>query len=189
MNIRLVLAVFPLVVIACSPAPDYSSTVKEFQRLKNDGNVDLALNMFTDNSSLQFGALGTISGLGKIRGILEYDAALNTQLRFERCETAALEVTCRVTETNDWLRLVDIESITYVENKFTFTADGRIRLVEATLSAESGELLGAAMAQFDVWARSTRPTEYAELFSKEGAFVYSRENAEKVLALLRQWRI
>ncbi len=187
MNRHFSLAFF-FFVVACSPAPDYSQAVREFQGHKNDGNVELALNMFADEPSLQFGPLGTISGLNEIRGILEYDLALNTQLRLERCEAAAFEVTCRVIETNDWLRLVDIESITYAENKFTFATDGRIKSIAATLSADSGQLLGAAMAQFDAWAKINRPIEYADLFSEDGAFVYSRENGERVLALLRQWR-
>jgi hypothetical protein len=182
------LAFFFFSLVACSPAPDYSQAVQEFQGHKNAGNVELALNMFADEPNLQFGPLGTISGLNEIRGILEYDLALNTQLRLERCEAAAFEVTCRVTETNDWLRLVDIESITYAENKFIFATDGRIESISATLSAESGQLLGAAMAQFDAWAKINCPIEYADLFSEDGAFVYSRENGEKVLALLRQWR-
>ena len=188
MNTQFSLAFFSFVVFACSQAPDYSQAVSEFQGHKNDGNVELALNMFAEEPSLQFGPLGTITGLGEIRGILEYDLALNTQLRLEKCEAAALEVTCRVIETNDWLRLVDIESITYDENRFTFTTDGRIKTIKATLSAESGQLLGGAMAQFDAWARTNRPIEYAGLFSENGAFVYNSENGEKVLALLRQWR-
>lgn len=188
MNRQFALAVIYLFVVACSRAPDYSQAVREFAGHKNDGNVELALNMFADDPSMQFGPLGTITGLSEIRGILEYDLVLDTQLRFENCEVVALDVTCRVIETNDWLKLVDIESITYDENKFTFTTDGRIKSIGATLSAESGQLLGAAMVQFDAWARANRPAEYADLFSANGAFEYSRENGENVLALLRQWR-
>jgi hypothetical protein len=86
--------------------------------------VEQALIMFADSPSLHFGPLGTITGSSEIRGVLEYDIAFNTQLQFEECEAAALEVTCRAVENNDWLRSVDIESITYDENKFTFSEDG-----------------------------------------------------------------
>lgn len=188
MNRQLALLVFWFVVVACSQAPDHLQTVSEFQRHKNDGNVELALNMFAENPSLHFGPLGSMAGLDKIRDIHEYDLALNTQLRFERCEAAGLEVTCRVIETNDWLKSVDIETITFDESKFTFASDGRINSIASTLSAESGQLLGEAMVQFDAWAKINQPVEYAELFSQEGAFVYNYENGEKVLALLRQWR-
>lgn len=44
------------------------------------------------------------------------------------------------------------------------------------------------MDRFDTWARANRPIDYAELYSQDGAFVYSEENAEKVLVLLSQWR-
>ena len=173
---------------ACSQAPNYSQTVLEFQKLKNEGSVELALSLFADKPSLYFEPLGTIAGLNEVRDILEYDRAPDTQLRFEECEANAQEVSCRVIESNDWLRLVDIESITYDENRFAFTSDGRIKSIASTLSVESEQLLGAAMSQFDAWARVSQPSEYAELFSDEGAFVYNHKNAEKVLALLRQWR-
>ncbi len=185
---QLALLVFWFVVVACSQAPDHLQTVSEFQRHKNDGNVELALNMFAENPSLHFGPLGSMTGLDEIRDIHEYDLALNTQLRFEQCEAAGLEVTCRVIETNGWLKSVDIETITFDESKFTFASDGRIKSIASTLSADSGQLLGEAMVQFDAWAKINQPVEYAELFSQEGAFVYNYENGEKVLALLRQWR-
>ena len=188
MSKQVSLALLSVLLGACAKAPDYSRVVTEFYGYKNDGNVELALNMFADSPSLHFGPLGTIAGLSEIRGILEYDIALNTQLQFQECEAAALEVTCRVIEKNDWLRSVDIESITYDENRFTFSEDGRIETIAATLSAESGKLLGAAMVRFDTWARANRPIDYAELFSQDGAFVYSEENAARVLVLLGQWR-
>jgi len=189
MKTRLALIALTFLVAACARGPDFSQTVLEFQRLKNEGNVEQALSLFADKPSLQFGPLGTITGLNEVRGILEYDRALNTQLRIEECQATGLEVSCRVIETNDWLKSVDIKSITYDENRFTFTSDGRIQSVASTLSAESEQLLGAAMTRFDAWARANQPSAYASLFSDKGAFVYSHENAEKVLALLRKWRI
>ena len=95
---------------------------------------------------------------------------------------------CRTTEVNDWLTTAGIDSITYVETRFEFDAHGRIKSVSATLSEESMQRMGAAMATFDAWARANQPDSYAELFSTEGAFIYSFENGEKVLALLREWQ-
>ncbi len=177
-----------LVVAACSRAPDYLQIVSEYQTHKNGGDVELTLNMFAEEASLRFGPLGSLTGLDEIRDLHKYDLALNTRLRFERCEVSGLDVTCRVIETNDWLKSVDIESITYDESTFTFTPDGRINSISATLSVESGDLLGAAMAKFDAWAKASRPSEYADLFSQDGTFTYSYENGEKVLVLLGQWR-
>lgn len=188
MNNKTALTVTSLLVIACSQAPDYSQAVLEFQKHKNAGNVEMVLDMFADSPSLHFGALGTITGLHEIRGILEYDRVLDAQLRFENCVATDREVACRVVETNDWLELADIESITYDENRFRFATDGRIESVASRLSAESEKVLGKAMGDFAVWASTNEPVEYAELFSEYGVFVYSEENGEKVLALLRKWR-
>lgn len=188
MKRQLALAGLFISVFACSPTPDHLATVLEFEEYKNSGDLESALNLFAEKPTLHFGPLGTISGLDEIRGILEYDMALNTHLRFQECETNAADVVCRVEETNDWLKLADIASITYDENKFLFSSDGRIQLIEVTLSAESRQLLGAAMARFDEWAKTNQPIEYAQLFSEAGTFNYSHDNAEKVLVLLREWR-
>lgn len=185
MKLHLVLASLSCFLVACAPSPDYLGTVLAFQKHKNGGDLESALQLFADEPSFHFGPLGTITGLTEFRGILEYDLALNTHLQFEDCMLKGIEVSCRVIESNDWLRTVDIDSIIYDENRFTFTQDGHIKSVSATLSAESSQFLGAAMAEFHEWAVTHKPVEYGELFTKEGNFVYSRENAGKVLTLLR----
>lgn len=182
------LAFLTFVLAACSPADDHLDSVLEFQKHKNAADLESVLELFADDPSLHFGPLGTITGLAEVRGILEYDLALNTHLQFEDCKASELEVICRVIESNDWLKTVDIESITYDENRFTFNADGRIQSIGATLSAESGQSLGAAMTEFHEWATVNKPAEYGDLFSADGKFVYGRENADAVMALLRIWR-
>ena len=188
MKIRTGLLILSFAVIGCSQNPDYLETVREFENRKSAGDVEAVLALFVDEPSLHFGTLGTISGRPALRGILEYDVALNTKLDFAECTVNGEEVTCRVVESNDWLKLVDIESITYDENRFVFAPDGRIDSVVAILSSESGQSLGAVMAEFHGWATMNHPEEYGSLFSEDGAFVYSRENAGKVLELLRIWR-
>jgi len=177
-----------VLLIACSQQPDSLQLVRDYEAQKNSGDLEVVFNMFADVPNLHFGPLGTLTGMESVRGIHEYDAALNTEVIFSECSAVAQVVSCRATETNDWLGTAGIESITYDESRFTFTPDGRIQSVSATLSAESGALLGAAMSRFDSWAREKQPEQYASLFSDDGAFVYSGVNGDKVLRLLSQWR-
>ena len=177
-----------LFLVACTSPPDPLDTVMAFQEHKNVGNLDGVVALFADEPSLHFGPLGTISGLADVRAILEYDLALNTHLEFQDCTIHEAEVSCRVVETNDWLETAGIESIDYDENRFAFSEDGRIQSVHATLSMDSAQSLGAAVGQFHQWATENRPSEYSQLFSPNGAFNYSGENAHKVLDLLRAWR-
>jgi hypothetical protein len=185
---RAVLVLLVSLACACSQPPDYAATVRDLQKYKNEADLESAVGLFADEPSLHFGGMGTITGLAEIRGILEYDLALNTHLQFYDCETKGQEVSCSVSETNDWLKIAGIDSIEYDENRFTFSTDGRIASVVATLSDTSGQRLGAAMAEFHAWGTTNEPAEYGSLFSEEGNFVYSGENAEKVVALLRMWR-
>lgn len=188
MNRQITTLALSFFLASCSQHADPVQLVLEFQETKNEGNVDATLDMFTENATLHFGPLGSITGLENIRGILEYDLAIETKLHFENCQIVESEVACRTTETNDWLRLADIESITYDESRFTFTSDGRIESTAATMSPDSAAAIGIAMANFDVWARANQPDEYAALFRQDGAFDYSYESGERVLELLRQWR-
>ena len=188
MKRHLVFAIFSFALFACSSPLDNLETVLEFQKYKNEGDLESALELFAAEPSLHFGSFGTITGLTNVRHILEYDLALNTYLRFQNCTEDGLEVRCRVVETNDWLKTANIDSVTYDENRFTFTTDGRIAAVNAALSVESGQVLGSVMAEFHEWAMTNMPVEYGDLFSDEGNFVYSQKNAENVLALLRIWR-
>lgn len=173
---------------ACSPAPKYLDAVLEFQNHKNDGDIEFVMDLFADEPSLDFGPLGTIKGRAAVRDILEYDLTLNTHLRLQDCAAKGHEVSCRAAESNDWLKTAGIESIAYDENRFVFTVDGRIGSISATLSPESEQAIGKAVGEFDQWATTNQPTEYAGLFSDDGAFVYNRENANRVLVLLRKWR-
>lgn len=177
-----------LLCAACSAPPDHIATVEKFESLKNAGEEDATLALFAENASLHFGPLGTLTGIEQIRDIHGYDMALNTRLQFRDCEQTNQVVSCAVVETNDWLATAGIESITYDETRFEFHDDGRIASISATLSADSMQRMGAAMAAFDTWARANSPDAYAELFSDEGVFTYSFENGEKVLSLLRQWQ-
>lgn len=177
-----------LLFASCSAKPDYLQRVMEYQNHKNQKDLEFVLGMFTQDASLNFGPLGSLTGIEQVRAIHEYDVALNTKLQFDDCRVAGHEVSCRTTETNDWLKLADIESIAYEESRFAFTPDGRIKSVSATLSPQSGEVLNTAIVQFDAWARSNRPDEYSSLFSKDGSFSYGYENGKQVLDLLRQWQ-
>ena len=177
-----------LLCAACAATPDHIASVMTFEELKNSGQEDATLELFAADASLHFGPLGTLTGLDQIREIHAYDLALHTELRFESCEQDDDVVTCAVVETNDWLKTAGIASITYDETRFKFNEDGRIASVSATLSQDSMQQMGAAVAAFDAWARANTPGAYAELFSDDGAFDYSFESGEKVLTLLRQWR-
>ena len=178
-----------LLCAACSAPADHVATVKSFEDLKNSGQEDATLALFADDATLDFGPLGTLTGVDQIREIHGYDLALRTQLQFKDCEQLENVVSCGVVETNDWLTTAGIESIDYEETRFTFNDDGQIASIGAIISAESMQQMGAAMSAFDTWARENSADAYAELFTDDGAFDYSYETGEKVLTLLRQWQV
>lgn len=181
-------ALVSFLLVSCAGDAGKLNLIREYETQKNNGNLEAVLQMFAEDAVLNFGPMGSLSGLDHIRGIHEYDIAIDTRLRFSDCTVNNNEVACRTVETNEWLRLAGIESLAYDESLFQVSPDGRIQSVAVTLSPESSQSLGIAMARFDAWARANRPDEYSALFSAKGAFVYSSMTGDKVLALLRQWR-
>lgn len=179
---------FVALLVACSEQPDNLQTIADFERLKNSGDLAATLALFADDARLDFGPMGSIEGRAAIANILGYDVALEAQLRHEDCEALASDVTCRVVETNDWLGTVGIESITYDESRYSFNNDGRIQSVTTTLSVRSAQALGAALNDFHSWAIDNETERYANLFSLDGRFIYSYENGEEVLELLKNWQ-
>ena len=186
-RLLMVLALF-LAISSCRPAADPLALIATYQERANQHDVDRLMAMFAEDARLDFGPMGAIEGKDRIRGIHDYDRAIQTVLRMENCTQDALTVTCQTVERNEWLLTAGIEEITYSASVFTFNEAGEIEAVSATLSPASAEALGQAMADFSTWAEMNKPVDYAALFRAGGSFKYSYENGIAVLSLLRQWQ-
>lgn len=181
-------AIIVLLAASCTADVDRLQVVEDFERLKNAHDTAQTLALFTADAVLDFGPMGAVSGHDAIDRIHEYDVALATQLDFETCVLDGDDVVCRVTETNQWLAIAGIDSITYPETRFAFDDTGKIRSIAALPSQESQAALGAAMSAFGAWAQANAAERFAALFDTQGNFQFSYDNGQTVLRLLREWR-
>ncbi len=176
------------ILAACDSPGDLLQRVADYEDACNRHDVDAVLSLYAKDARLEFGPLGAIEGKDRIRGIHEYDRAIDTELRFENCTVEYRTVTCRVVENNQWLVTAGLEPLVYSASIFAFDRQGRIETTVAQMSPDSAQVLGQVMARFNAWARSNAAWEYSELFRPDGSFEYSYDSGGKILDLLRQWR-
>jgi hypothetical protein len=186
---RIAILAVLLTASACRPSESLPGLLETYQELANNHEVEQLLGMFAEGARLDFGPMGTIEGKDRIGAIHDYDRALNTEVLLENCRTHQRSVTCQTIERNDWLQVAGINRIVYSESVFTFDDANRIVSISATLSSESSDSLGRALSSFGAWAQANEAEEYGVLFREDGSFRYSQESGERVMGLLREWRV
>lgn len=169
-------------------AGDGLELVERYQSLSNQHRVDELLMLYADDAELDFGPMGVIRGKEQIRGIHEYDRAIDTVLSMHHCQSDANGIACQTVEKNNWLRTAGIAEINYDKTVISLNKAGLIERVSAQPSPESGAVLGRAMQEFGAWAQAHEPSAYAELFRDDGSFIFGYESGQRVLNLLQQWK-
>ncbi len=188
MRIRGVILFSIFVLSACDSPDDLLRRVADYEEACNRHDVDTVLSLYAEDARLEFGPLGTIEGKDRIRGVHEYDRAIDAELLFENCSVEYRAVTCRAVENNQWLVTAGLEPLVYSASIFEFNRRGQIETTVARMSPQSAQVLGQVMARFNAWARKNAAWEYSELFRPDGSFEYSYDSGGKILELLRQWR-
>ena len=114
------------ILAACDSPGDLLQRVADYEDACNRHDVDAVLSLYAKDARLEFGPLGAIEGKDRIRGIHEYDRAIDTELQFENCTVEYRTVTCRAVENNQWLVAAGLEPLMYSTSIFTFNRQGQI---------------------------------------------------------------
>lgn len=169
------------------PASELIDAVKAYEAAHNAYAIDESLSMFAEDAVFEIVGLGTLETLEAIRAIHEYDKALETQLTFKDCTAAGLTVTCAVTEKNEWAAAAGLADYFYPSSVISFTSDGKIQKIVATMSAEDQEAIAGVLNEFIPWLAANHPDATQKLYAAEGVFIYSESNGVLVVDLLHQW--
>jgi len=166
---------------------DLLGLVQAFQDVANRHAVDTVMGMFADDAEFEIVGLYTVVGKQQIRAIFEYDAGVNTELQFINCTSEGDTVTCQLVERNDRLKVIGISKLQYTSCVLTFK-DRLIRKFTVTPPAESARSIGEIWQAFLPWLGRNYPADYSKMFTPAGRFIYNRENGERVVPLLKEWR-
>jgi len=166
---------------------DLLSLVQAFQNVANRHDVDTVMVMFADDAVFELVGLYNLVGKQQIRAIFEYDDGVNTDLQIINCTSEGDTVTCQVVERNDRLEAIGISKLQYTSCVLTFK-EGLIEKFTARLPAESARSIGEIWQTFLPWLGKNYPADYSKMISPGGRFIYNRENGERVVPLLKEWR-
>lgn len=121
-----------------------------------------------------------------VRPLFEWDVATRWQGEASVIRTAGDTVRVHLVETNQFLELLDLGSMSH---DVTFVvADGRIREIVASFDRGLQQAVDSAVAPVLAWARETRPVRLEGLIGPDGTIVYDGRSAAGWLALLRAAR-
>ncbi len=182
----------PLVfAIACGGGKPANpvSFVEKFNALKNRHRIAAALEFLSDDCVLEKRGLLKLEGKAKIGEFYGYEKALRTRLvfadyRFTQGERTGL-VTCRAFEQNAFQTAAGLPEYVYTSWEYTL-ADGRIRQIVATRSEETARAVSDFNAFFQSWL-SVHPEAMKQLVGADGKAIYSPENAELIVSLVKRY--
>jgi hypothetical protein len=171
-------------VAGCSQS--YVALIKAYEKLHNSHDIEGTMLLYHERIEFELAGVWLKSGKEDIRELAEWDAALNSSLRFEAIEVKGDSVFCKVIEENDWFKGVGIDQIIHDPTIF-IVADGQIRKIIARPSEGVGAEIGIKLGSIYSWSKQTGDTAINELII-DGEFIYSGEAAKKWLVLLSNWK-
>lgn len=160
--------------------------VLAYQEAHNAHDVEKALSFF--NPDIRYGMTGVWvkEGIEEVRALEAWDAVLNSKMNYHVLKVRQSRMNCSATETNDWLKLAEIEEIEYTSIKFEFEGN-RIQHIRAQLAGKSEWAIDQAVNAVLRWALEALPDEVQSLIPR-GNFLHSEGHAKRWLKLVQDWK-
>ena len=161
--------------------------VDSFQEAYKRQDVNKVLGMFTENAEFELVGISKYSGKEQIRNVFEYDAGVNSELKFIDCIVEGNTLNCQIIEHNDRLAAIGINELTIPSCTIIFQGS-LIQSFSAKVSPETAQHNADVWQKFVPWCKENHPDEHSEMFTSEGQFIYNRENGASSVRLLREWQ-
>lgn len=161
--------------------------VQTFLTAANQNDSEKVLAMFNDNAEFELVGVYRVEGKEQIRNVFEYDAGVHTKLEFSDPQVEGDMVKGWLVERNDRLAAIGFNKLDYPFCALTFR-NGRIPKFSAKANETSIKQIMEAWQGFLPWVTQKYPTAREKLFTSEGRFIYNRENGERVVKFLKEWK-
>lgn len=173
-----------------APPEDPIALAREFAARKSGPRYAAVLDLLAEDCVIEKAGSAPVQGREDIAGLLEYEAALRSRLtladlRADPAEGAVL-VTGTGAERNGFQAAAGLAEYVYPSVAFTI-AGGRIRKIAITRSPETENAVMNFNVFFQGWLDARHPEEKGKLVAG-GKLVRSRESAERLLRLVKEYR-
>jgi len=176
-----------MLVSGCSKEMTPEGIVRAYIKAQNSHNIDEKMKYFDEETAfIMQGSEMRLRGEEEIRSMSQYDSVLHTELIIENLQVDGNTVICEITERNLWLEAAGLPPLHYDSTLFYIIGD-RIRKIVSFPSDSSIQGMMDVLNKFIPWLASTYPYETMDMMPG-GEFEYSAENAERIIALLNEWR-
>lgn len=180
----IILSLSLMLTISC--APNQIELVTAYQNAHNRHDIEAALAYYADNIRFEITGTWVKEGLEEIRGLEEWDAAVDGELLLYDMTLENDTITCKGAERNEWFRLAGIDEVSHVSVTIR-VLNNRIVEIIAKPTLQSEMEIADAFGKIMSWARRER-SEMLSALMPGGQLEYTTEAAESWLDLLRDWR-
>lgn len=144
------------------------------------------IKLFTKNARLEIVGLGVVAqGKKELKEFFGYARMVKLSLAMLAPVVRGDTVFCRLVESNDWLHLVGVESMTYAV-RFVFDGGKIDRIIVEPITGFGVTLQGPVFS-FWKWLKSEEPDVIEELMP-DGKFRFTPKNGRRLIELLSRWR-
>jgi hypothetical protein len=165
--------------------PDPIEILRYYAKVNNTHDVEKIVSLYAEDAIFEVDGLVSLKGINQIRDITRYDSVLNVQIIIDNIRRQADTVYCHLSETNDWLKVSEIDTAFYTV-AFVFEK-GLIKSINAKIEPKTAEAFRQVLSSFMTWAKVEKPKILQEMMP-EGKFIYTAVNAGKNLELLKTWK-
>jgi len=179
------LLITSLSIFGCGSRP--LEILTKLEKTHNDQQVEEFVSCFADTATFSISGGWSATGLAEIRGVAEWDAAINSRLQFSNVTVRGDTVFCRLREDNDWFRQMSLQSIIY-DSVWVVIQNNKVVRVEALQRSTNLSRANRLFNDFLQWASRSRSGLLVHLMHG-ASFVFTKETAGSWLALLAEWRM
>jgi hypothetical protein len=174
-----------ILLIACNEKKN-SELIQSYIDMHNTHDVEKSLGYYHEDAVFELKGVWTKKGLDDIRGLEEFDAAMNSHLDLREMRQSGDTVYSRVVENNDWFGAIGITDL--IHDPVVFVIEGRkIKNIIGYPDQETGKEIEAAIGQIFEWSQKTGDSAVFELLPK-GEFMYSTAAAAQWKALFERMK-
>lgn len=146
------LLVISLLLVACSPSPQ--DVVQQFIDAHNSGAVSEQVVLLNDDAILTLEGIWTLQGVTAIQDFAAYDSTLHARFDVRELAGDGNLVRCLAVETNDWLTVAGVDSITEI---VCFELEAKkISNIRVVLTGPSQSRMDNATKEMVAWAAENR---------------------------------
>ncbi len=160
--------------------------VNEFVESKNHHDVNDIMRFYADNITSHLAGIWLTQGREAIQSITEWEVVMKPTYKISHIALFGDSVRCRLTESNEWLRIMGVESIIYEPFMLTFK-DNRIAAINAQFSIDSFKIYQNAWTIITDWLRENNPEKLAAFFIGD-KFKYCGTTAHQWLDLVSEYQ-